>query len=154
MKKNFILSCLTVCLVLAGIASAQTNFLNTLGDNDFNNAANWSNDLPGTATGNHATINDDTVLDDRMAVLSAGYPRPSGSYQIYIGNATTGRLVIPFATKLDPGNHVSVGLNAGGNGRMDVMGILQISGNNKVLAIGKTGAFCAAWARKDREEVT
>lgn len=147
MKKRLVLSCLVTALVVVGLSTAQTSFLNTLEDNDFNNAANWDNGLPGADAGGHATINDANSVDDRIAVLSANYARPSGNYQVNIGDGTTGHLVIPLGTKLDPGNDVSVGRNAGGDGRLDVIGTLQVSGGGMDMFVGRAGAYGEATIR-------
>jgi len=120
----------------AVVTQAQTEFTNALGDHDFNNAANWSNGLPGANAGGNATINDAAEVDDRMAVLTSNYLRVNGVFSLTLGRETTGHLVIPTGRKLDLGNDVFVGQGVGGMGRLDLWGTLQVSGGGVDLFIG------------------
>lgn len=131
MKKNILILAMLV-MMFAGIAFAATNFTNALGDNDFNNAGNWDNDLPGSVGGD-PTIND-------TAVVTADYLKgTTGAFITYIGSSATGELIIPSGVTLETGNHVRVGDGAGGYGTLDVFGYIKIAGTNKTLHIGTNG---------------
>lgn len=136
MKRSIVILGFALMLSISGLAPAATNFNNALGDNDFNNAANWDNGLPGSNPATPADINDSGSPDDRLAILTAKYLKPNGNFVLRVGGGTTGRLVIPTGILLETGNDVRIGRNAGGIGRLDLMGTLQVSGTGVDMFVG------------------
>ncbi len=132
MKMRIFITGITLLLTLCSLSPAQTIFNNSLGDNDFNQADNWSLGLPGVNGGGDATVTG-------LAILSTDYNRPLGAFMLMVGNENSGELVIPANMQLNTGDDVIVGRYPGVKATVDIYGTLQVSGTGIDTFIGDGG---------------
>ncbi len=128
-----------VCMLLvllAGVSWAETNtnFTNTLGDNDFNNAANWDNGLP-------SNTQDAVIKNGLTAQTTATFGTSTApDYDLIIGaDGTLGRLIVSAGNTVYTGNNgedVKVGVGAGSVGYLDLYGTVESKGTYSYAFVG------------------
>lgn len=132
MLKKLLLVGVVVLVATAGSVPAVTNFTNSLGDNDFNNAGNWDNGLPDA--------DDDAVIANGLTAETTGsYGSTGPDWVCTVGaSGTEGVLTVNAGHTLIKGNreNLFVGAGAGSVGTVNVYGTLSIRGTGSDVIVG------------------
>jgi outer membrane autotransporter protein len=120
--------------------TSGSGFLSTIGIAPSLVDADGNADLPGTSTPGPAVTTSATSGTGSMTITGAGATWNTGSVGLRVGNEATGTLAVSSGGALDmTGGLLSVGLNAGGNGTLNI-DAGTVSNTGGALRLGYDGA--------------